>query len=374
MTTWDVVVAGAGPAGSMAARTLARSGASVLLVERQAFPRWKVCGACLSRGAVGTLAAVGLGGVVRAAGGVPLERMELFAGRRRAALPLRGARVLSREALDAALVREAVAAGATFLSATRVDIVTVTPDARRMRLVGRERDEVVEARVVVEATGLGSPSEGDDVEVAAGSRVGLGAIVAGSSYDVGVGDLHMVVGRSGYVGLVRLEDGTLDVGAAVDPDALRALGPADAVAEIMQDVGRPALDGELVRGWRGTPSLTRRHARPGGERLFRVGDAAEYVEPFTGEGICWALAGGLAVAGPALEGVRAWDARLVQAWTTYQRRTSASARRLCSVLAWALRKPRLIAGGVAALAQVPALAGPLLRRAATPPRAYGERP
>jgi flavin-dependent dehydrogenase len=374
MTAWDVVVGGAGPAGSMAARTLARSGASVLLVERQTFPRWKVCGACLSRGAVGTLAAAGLGDVVRAAGGVPLERMELFAGRRRAALPLRGAAVLSREALDAALVQEAVAAGATFLAATRVDVGEVVPGARRVRLVGRERDEVVEARIVVDATGLGSASEIDDVEVAAGSRVGVGAIVAGSSYDIDVGALHMIAGRRGYVGLVRLEDGTLDVGAAVEPDALRALGPADAVAAILHDAGRPALDGRLVRGWRGTPSLTRRHARPGGERLFRVGDAAEYVEPFTGEGICWALAAGIAVAGPASEGVRAWDARLAHMWTTYQRRTSASARRLCSMLAWALRRPRLIAAGVAALAEVPALAGPLLRRAATPPRAYADQP
>jgi hypothetical protein len=107
-----------------------------------------------------------------------------------------------------------VAAGATFLTETRVDLGEAVSDARRVRLVGRERDEVVEARVVVDASGLGSPSEGDDVQVAEGSRVGLGAIVAGSSYDIGVGELHMVVGRAGYVGLVRLEDGTLDVAAA----------------------------------------------------------------------------------------------------------------------------------------------------------------
>jgi flavin-dependent dehydrogenase len=282
--------------------------------------------------------------------------------------------VLSREALDTALVKEAVAAGATFLPETRVDVGEVVSAARRVRLVGRERDEVVEARVVVDASGLGSSSEGADVRVAEGSRVGLGAIVAGSSYDVGVGELHMVVARTGYVGLVRLEDGTLDVGAAVDADALRLSGPAATVAGILHDAGRPALDGLLVHGWRGTPSLTRRHARPGGERLFRVGDAAEYVEPFTGEGICWALAAGLAVAGPALVGVRAWDARLAPGWTTYQRRTSASARRLCSMLAWALRRPRLMAAGVATLAHAPALASPLLRRAATAPRAYGGRP
>jgi flavin-dependent dehydrogenase len=45
---WDVVVVGAGPAGAMAARELARRGAGVLLVDRAQFPRYKVCGGCLN--------------------------------------------------------------------------------------------------------------------------------------------------------------------------------------------------------------------------------------------------------------------------------------------------------------------------------------
>src|SRR5262249_23647918 len=44
---WDAVVVGAGPAGALAARELARLGAAVLLVDRATFPRWKVCGCCL---------------------------------------------------------------------------------------------------------------------------------------------------------------------------------------------------------------------------------------------------------------------------------------------------------------------------------------
>ena len=47
--TWDVVIIGAGPAGSLAAVLLARAGQRVLLLERQKFPRAKVCGCCLNQ-------------------------------------------------------------------------------------------------------------------------------------------------------------------------------------------------------------------------------------------------------------------------------------------------------------------------------------
>lgn len=384
MTRWDVVVAGAGPGGSVAALALARGGASVLLVDRQAFPRWKVCGACLSPGALATLATAGLGDLVSDAGGVPLSRMSLFAGARRASLPLRGSMALSRAVLDEALVRAALSAGVTFLPEARAGLGSAGRDARTVLVTRQGHEEALEARVVIDATGLGRGLERLDVDeaapsdegeaqiprVTAGSRVGLGATLSGSSYDVPAGELHMVVGRRGYVGLVRLEDGTLNVGAAVDPGALRTLAPAEAVTEILEEARRPALDGRLVHGWRGTPPLTRRSPAAGGERLFRLGDAAGYVEPFTGEGMCWALAAGVSVGGLARAGLGAWHPRLGEAWSAYQRRAMTRSRRLCRALAWALRRPHLVRPAVAALGRVPALAEPFVRQAGARPRPY----
>jgi flavin-dependent dehydrogenase len=365
---WDVVVAGAGPAGALAAYKLAREGVSVLLVERQSFPRWKVCGACLSPGALEILDAVGLGDVVRNAGGIPLIRMRLFAGRHEASLALRGSMVLSRMALDQALVSAAVRAGATFRPETRATVEGLQSERRRVRLAGPDlEEEVVEARVVIDATGLVGCVRGERPSVSPDSRVGLGAVLEGSSGDVPPGELHMAVGARGYVGLVRLEDGTLDVAAAVDPDALAGRTPAAVVGEILSESGRPPLPSACVHSWRGTPALTRSATATAEARLLRAGDAAGYVEPFSGEGICWALAAGLSAAGAAEEGVRQWRPERAAAWAAIQRQVLGRSKRLCHTLAWGLRRPRIVRSAVAALALAPSLAAPLVRRAGRAP-------
>ena len=71
-TTWDVVVVGAGPAGSMAALEIARRGRSVLLVDKASFPRYKVCGCCLNARALSLLELADLGGLVDSAAMVEL--------------------------------------------------------------------------------------------------------------------------------------------------------------------------------------------------------------------------------------------------------------------------------------------------------------
>ena len=62
--TWDALVIGAGPAGSVAARELARRGCRVLLVDKATFPRPKVCGCCVNGAAIRALERLGLGHVL----------------------------------------------------------------------------------------------------------------------------------------------------------------------------------------------------------------------------------------------------------------------------------------------------------------------
>src|SRR5262245_35379706 len=182
---WDAVVVGAGPAGSVTARELARRGLRVLLVDKATFPRPKVCGCCLNRATLAALAAVGLGHVPGRCGAVPLTGVKLAAGKLSADVRLPGGVAVSREAFDAALVEEAVAAGVTF----------------RPGVTWRAGS--TSASITILAAGLAA----NTAPPARGSRIGAGVVVPESLAPgfFAPGTIYMATGRGGYVGLVRLE-------------------------------------------------------------------------------------------------------------------------------------------------------------------------
>lgn len=331
---WDAVVVGAGPAGSMTARELALEGARVLLVDRQAFPRWKVCGACLSPGTQSVLEEAGLGHIPRSLGAVPLRALRLAGWSLGAEIPLRGSVALSRSAFDEALVAATTQAGVTFVAPARARPAKVEPYVRSLRLDLDGESLTIRARVVIAADGLGSSflagvRGGGDSTARTGSRIGLGAAFGRETPGYEAGVIHMGVDDAGYVGLVRLEDGTLDVACALGQDRLGSGGrPEDLVREILCQADMAPLPGDPIAGWKGTPVLTRSLTTRGDERLFAVGDAAGYVEPFTGEGIAWALSGARALAPIAAEGIHAWHPGLVAAWDrAYQKTIGRAAAR-----------------------------------------------
>ncbi|MGD8601748.1 MAG: NAD-binding protein, partial [Gemmatimonadota bacterium] len=245
---------------------------------------------------------------------------------------------------------------------------------RRVVRVGRGKGaSEVRARVVLDATGLGGGLSDAGVGrpppiVAPRSRIGMGATFDAPEYPLAPGELHMAIGRAGYVGLVRNETGRLHVAAAVDPQAVRDSASPDAlVAAILAEAGLPPLSGGAVAVWRGTPRLTRAPSSVEAERVLRLGDAAGYVEPFTGEGMCWAMSGAVAAAPLALEAVDRWRPGLSRAWSGYHRRALRGAKLLCRVVVPALRHPRVVEAVLAVLGPAPSLAGPFMRRAARRP-------
>ena len=390
MTAPDVpvVVIGAGPAGSVTARELARRGTRVLLVDQATFPRPKVCGCCLNVAGVAALDGVGLGHVLRDLGAIPLRRVKLAAGRADADVSLPGGVALSRDALDLALLREAEAAGATVRTGVRAKVdddgrVTLDaveppgePRAVRPRVSHAPRTtfdvnqvpdspgalrpsarQVLQPEAVVLASGL--PTRAD---AAPASRLGAGVVLPADAVPAffAPGTIFMATARSGYVGLVRLEDGRLDLAAAFDPAFVKAAGGAGAAAlDVLKSTRWPLPPGIADAAWKGTPALTRTPAAVAGRRTFAVGDAAGYVEPFTGEGMAWALAGAAALAPIVHQAATGWREEHAAAWRMAHARVVGGRQGVCRAAARALRSPTFTRLAVRVLSVLPVLARPV---------------
>jgi geranylgeranyl reductase family protein len=312
----DVLVVGAGPAGSTAAYHLARSGVDVLLLERAAFPREKACGDGLSPRAVRALLKMGID-----ANGPPFERViGLRTYSRTTAIELLFPKLedlpnygltCKRSDLDEILARRARAAGARLMERTEAASLVRrdgwVAGARIRRIEDGEDAPPVEVRARFVIAGEGA-SAGLASQVGARriARRPLG--VAARRYyriarrpgpwfeswiDLWEGDSQL----PGYGWLFPLADGTVNVGAGLlstfrrfqDVSAKRLFA---AFAEMMPDewgvseetaLG-PVLSGPLPMGLSRTPP-----AVPG---LLVAGDAAGMVNPFNGEGIAYAMESG----------------------------------------------------------------------------------
>jgi menaquinone-9 beta-reductase len=193
----------------------------------------------------------------------------------------------------------------------------------------------------------------------------------------------MTVGRGGYAGLARTADDRITIAAAVDPAQLKTLSASEVVGRILNESGIwPGIE-PLVSAadWRGTAPLTRSPRRVAVDNVLVLGDAAGYVEPFTGDGMAAALHSALAVeqlvtqhlAATRLEikthgAIEAEIDRLGSEWITVHGAIVRSARRRCRFLAALIRRPAAARLALRMISAWPALANPFLRG-----RAAGER-
>jgi flavin-dependent dehydrogenase len=369
---WDAIVIGAGPAGAMSARELAVRGARVLLVERHEFPREKVCGGCLNGHALAVLRSAGLGSLPERSGGVPLRSFRVGVRGRAVRLDLPVGMAVCRARFDAELVATAVDAGVQFLPGTEAQVGPVN-GAKRLVHLGRGNDRrPIAARLVLAATGLGLPrlcfGSAPQTWVARKSKVGTGCFLDAAPADYDAGAIHMAVGRAGYVGLVRLGDGRLHVAGAIEPGVLHQGDGVGAIAAaILAEAGLPPVPRLATAIWRGTPGLTRRTRPLADERLLILGDAAGYVEPFTGEGIAWALASARAIAPLAARAIERWDPRLTREWEDLHGRVVRRRQVLCRAAAGILRRPWLTRAAFEVIARLPAPSGLFLEHLNAPP-------
>jgi len=314
----DVLVVGAGPAGSAAAARLARAGCRVAAVDRASFPREKACSEYMSPETVRLLDELGVVPALEAAGAAPLHGTAVTAagGSRlhgRFALagppPFRPTGLsISRRILDHELVAAARRAGAEVLERTAVEELLYDGGAVAGAVVRDPagRRLVLRARLTIGADGLRSIVARRIGPRRHGRprRIAFVAHVDGVS---GLGDsAEMHVGRRGYVGLNPIGAGRTNVALVVPADrGAEARGRAEAfLVETLREF--PGLHERVSRG-----SLARRVLATGPfaawsgrvvtEGAALVGDAADFFDPFTGEGIYSALRGAALLADAAAE-------------------------------------------------------------------------
>jgi len=368
---WDAIVIGAGPAGAVAALQLARQKLRILLVERKTFPRYKVCGCCLNQRAIAALQQIGLGDLLTSAGAVPLTQFRMQYQGREAVVTLPGGLAISREVFDTQLVQSAIDAGAEFLQETSAMLVggSENQTSRTVELCCQGQTAgSASAKIVLAADGLGHPSlqncAGFDMQVAPDSRIGVGAaftVKNHAAYPAGM--IHMAIHRSGYAGLVRVEGEHLNLAAAIDRDFIKqCAGPANAVLQILRESGSAILPEMHQCSFKGTLPVTRKTQRPVGDRLFVLGDAAGYLEPFTGEGMANAITEGMAVAQLVPEGLAHWNSTLEQKWLRTHAALTDDRLFWCRWLARLLRSPSAVSWGLRLFHLFPGMARPIVAR------------
>ncbi len=313
MTQPEVLIVGAGPAGSVAALVLARAGVRVRLVDRARLPRDKLCGDTLNPGTLSILDRLGIAGPVRQRA-LAITGMDVTGPRGTtvsADYPhgLRGA-ALTRRDLDVMLVEAATSAGARFDSGIIVRAPLITTDSARVigvRVAAIGDDHDVHARVVIAADGRHS-------KIAFGMGLTKYAPTpkrwAFGTYFVDVdgmsthGEMH--IRADGYIGIAPLPGGVTNVCVVRDLKnmfrAHRVNADRVVVSAVMDD---PMLRDRFVRARQVSDvtslgPLAVDAVTAGYPGLLLAGDAAGFIDPMTGDGLRFALRGGELAAAAAL--------------------------------------------------------------------------
>jgi flavin-dependent dehydrogenase len=353
----EVLVVGGGPAGAAAAILLARAGRRVVVLEKAAFPRRKVCGEFVAPAGIEALGRLGLGERFAAAAGPEIRRIAIWLGGREleAPLPAPYARALEREALDALLLEHAAHCGAEVLQPARALALRRTAQgfvceaAARRGAPGFE----VQARAVIAAHGSWEPgalgTQPPHLTPAPDDLLAFKAHFRGS---LPPNTIVLAPFPGGYAGLVERGGGSITYACCVRRDALeRARTPGMPAAE-----GLPRPPG-LVRE---SPWLAAGPLRPGRRPLqrdgvFAIGNAAGEAHAVVGEGIALALHSAALLARPLAAALAAGYPQAAQ--RSVARAYAWSWRRDVAFKLWA-------SAGLAALAMQPAsLASKLMARA-----------
>ncbi len=328
---YDVIVVGAGPAGSSAAYHLARQGADVLLIDRYTFPRDKCCGDGLMPPALEELALMGLADEVQSryasAKSIAVSLYDLPPTQHPIDPSTHFSRsfIAPRADFDALLCNSALQQGASWLDNLVVHEISESEDAEYtlVRGIQRERPVRLRCRIVIAADGSGSRLarqlrqrciERGDMAPLTAPEDGRTRFTAMRGYYTQIENLQDSLDfyfRADpgihYYWMFPLQDGTANIGIIASLQQLRAehsdlaqsletflrVGEVRASHATLQGKLRAA---PIAAGMRGTALY--------GDHILCVGDAAALVHPVSAEGISEALTSGRLAAETSLVALR----------------------------------------------------------------------
>ena len=310
LPNFDAVIIGAGPAGASMAIRLARAGWSVALIEKQGFPRRKVCGECIAASNLPLLHDLGIGPAFDASAGPALCRVSLHHGDSAVSARLPAAeherfpwgKALGRETLDGLLLEQARAAGAVMFQPCTVRSIIGKPGAWEcdVRALDNTTTLYMRAAVLIDAHGSWEalPSQRAKSARCASDLFAFKANFKDAS--VSEGTISVLALDGGYGGIVLADGGTVTIACCIRRDRLATLRNA-----------APGLcAGDVVEAWLSRTCAGVRNALNGARRdgpwlssgplapgirvdkhdtVFRVGNAAGEAHPILGEGMSMAL-------------------------------------------------------------------------------------
>ncbi|MCI0363300.1 MAG: NAD(P)/FAD-dependent oxidoreductase [Phycisphaerales bacterium] len=355
---FDAIVIGGGPAGAMAARGLAQLGWRIALAERGPRHRSKTCGHCLHSRAIDALDRMGLrfrdeaptaGNLRRWRAHLPdagiIDRPLSPHDEKRVGTP---GVLVDRSQFDQWLVDAAQAAGVEVFQPASARSIRQGSQGTIVELVqGQERLDV-SCRVIIGADGVGSwvarrAGLAGRAE-RSGRKFGFSFDLKGDSHrGIDSDAINMFIVPGGYLGVVRQTGGDLHIAGLVSNGVK---GPRDPVTFVrsaavchgaLREVGLAQLQRSDLERFSAIGPFPWRPRHVANEQAALVGDAAGYAEPFTGEGMSWAIESAEAlvrVAADARPG--AWDAQLADAYALAWRESVGRRQRLCRFIGLAL--------------------------------------
>ena len=357
--SYDVIIAGGGPAGASAAIHLARGGVRVLLIEQKKFPRPKLCGEFISPECQAHFEKLGVAEAMISSGPAWLDETVFYSSKgHHVAVPStwfsggRAAFGLSRAVMDEVLLRSAQNDGVVVLEGASITEPLLDGESVvgvRVKTDGSHHD--FRAPITIDATGRArilsrKITHGNSKRP---SLVAFKAHLKKTKVARGACEIYFYPG--GYGGLSTVESETSNLCFIVSAEHVKRCSsdPETVMHECVMQNRRAAHTletAEVCSDW-----LSASWERFGRQRpspapgLLSIGDSAAFIDPFTGSGMLMALESGELVAHAILQSES--HTSLETHYTGEYRRAFDSRLRICGLLRRAAFSPRLAELGIA---------------------------